>query len=67
MNIYQDIMLPSTLTRNVLPRLIFVRYSVFCEHLCRQVKSSNMMISNLCKMFINLPLGISSSPWDWTL
>jgi hypothetical protein len=67
MNIQQDIVLHNTLIGNILPRLMVVGYSVFYEHLHQQVRSLNMMIFNLCKMFLNLPLGAGLSPWDWTL
>jgi hypothetical protein len=65
MNIQQNIVLPSMLTWNVLLKWIFVRYIVFYEHERWHVRSSNMMIFNLCRMFMNLPLGANSSPWDW--
>jgi len=64
MNIQQDIMLFYTLTGNVLPRWTVIVYIIFYEHECWQVRSLNMMIFNLCRMFLNLPLGADSSPWD---
>jgi len=65
MNIQQNIMLPCTLIGNVLLRQTIVSYIVFYEHEHQHVRSLNMMIFNLCMMFMNLPLGANSFPWDW--
>jgi hypothetical protein len=66
MNIQKDTMLPYMLTENVLPRWTIVGYIIFYEHEHRQMRSPNMMIFNLCRMFLNFPLGVGSFPWDWT-